>query len=80
MFPYAPFIGNNFLLMQDNNAARIVDQHLTGVNIALIMWPARSPDLNPIEHLWDSIGRNIQNLVSTPARPQLRAFGRMRTS
>jgi transposase len=27
--------------------------------VQIIRWPAMSPDMNPIEHVWDFIGRNI---------------------
>ncbi|GBM44005.1 hypothetical protein AVEN_218153-1 [Araneus ventricosus] len=26
----------------------------------MLPWPVRSPDLSPIEHVWDIIGRKIQ--------------------
>jgi hypothetical protein len=30
-------------------------------NVNLRPWPARSPDLSPIEHVWDMIGRRVED-------------------
>ena len=30
------------------------------MGIQTLDWPARSPDLNPIEHVWDMLGRNVR--------------------
>jgi transposase len=30
-----------------------------GVNV--LPWPAVSPDQNPIEHMWDEVGRRVLN-------------------
>lgn len=71
--PFAPFIGEGFLLMQDNarpHTARIVTQYLDEVGIERLPWPALSPDMNPIEHLWDQLGKRVRNRVHTPENLQ----------
>ena len=51
--PYASAIGPQFILMDDNarpHRARVVEDYLQQETIVRMDWPARSPDLNPIEH------------------------------
>ncbi|GFV55566.1 transposable element Tcb2 transposase, partial [Trichonephila clavipes] len=33
-------------------------------------WPAYSPDLNPIKHLWDALGRRIAARLHHPENTQ----------
>ncbi|GFT36611.1 transposable element Tcb2 transposase [Trichonephila clavipes] len=54
--------GRDFLFMDDNarpHRANLVDEFLESEDIKRIPWPANSPDLNPIENLWDYLGRAI---------------------
>ncbi|GBM61230.1 hypothetical protein AVEN_145409-1 [Araneus ventricosus] len=37
----------------------IVGECLEEENIFLLEWPVFSPDLNPVEHVWDNLGRRV---------------------
>ncbi|GFV22837.1 transposable element Tcb1 transposase [Trichonephila clavipes] len=55
-------MGAEFLFMDDNarpHRANIVDECLQSEDITRMDWPAYSPYLNPIEHVWDMLGRRI---------------------
>ena len=63
-----PYFDNHALadrsMFMDDNArphrARIVQPFcLQQEAVQTIPWPAMSPDMNPIEHVWDFIGRKI---------------------
>ena len=60
--PFAGAIGNNFILIQVNarpHTARLTMDYLYHEDIEVMDWPARLPDLNPIEHVWDYLYRQI---------------------
>ena len=49
--------------MHDNArpyVARICRQFLNRNNVNVLPWPAVSPDMNPIEHTWDYLGRKVR--------------------
>ncbi|GFV71926.1 transposable element Tcb1 transposase [Trichonephila clavipes] len=67
--PYAAAIGDDFILMDDNcrpHRANLVEDFLFEEEIVRIEWPACSPDMNPIEHVWDALGRRVAGLQPPP--------------
>ncbi|GFT37326.1 transposable element Tcb1 transposase [Trichonephila clavipes] len=56
--------------MDDNacpHRADIVDDDLESEGIKRMAWPAYSSDLNPIENLWDALGRAVSSRFPPPS-------------
>ncbi|GFW07733.1 transposable element Tcb2 transposase [Trichonephila clavipes] len=66
-------MGLQFLFMDDNAPCHrtvAAEQLLESEDIERMDWPARSPDLNPIEHVWDFLGRRLAARTLPPVTIQ----------
>ena len=59
---YRQNFGEELVLMDENShphPAHLVNEFLHDNNMARIEWPPCSPDMNPIDHAWDTLKRAV---------------------
>ncbi|GFU75706.1 transposable element Tcb2 transposase [Trichonephila clavipes] len=72
-------VGDKFVFMDDNATCHrtlAVQDCLDSEGIQRLVWPAHSPDLNPIENVWDALGRQVagRNYPPTNKNTLIRAL------
>ncbi|GFX27406.1 transposable element Tcb1 transposase [Trichonephila clavipes] len=71
VLPYLQGLATD-IFQQDNvrpHVALIVQRFFINQQIELLSWPARSPDLSPIENMWSMVAQRLTQITPPAAIP-----------
>ena len=64
--PFAINYDPDFLLVDDNARPQIIMEFLQANNVRRMNWPAKSADLNIIQHVWSNFKMRVRSRGNPP--------------